>query len=510
MTLKHYRRFITTLSLLLLFLISSFSLALNNRNLMNRNGLAALKELLTSMVTPTINQELINIGLEALLQTLAYAGVAITLSIIFAFMLAIPASEIFKSTNFPVNGARLLLTFMRGIHEIIWALFFVATIGLTPLSAILAISIPYAGALGKIFSDIFKSCPTEPIRALKNLGANNMTLLFYGYLPLCYQQLKSYFFYRFECAIRSSAVLSFIGVGGIGYQIFISLQDLDYQDAWFFIYLLMIVVIFIDNLSKLSRQVTKKNLQVFSNQLLTLLLFFSWAYIILVEKLSWTSLWSSKNLHFSKQFLTALFDFSSDSSYFLKTEWLTLTRLTIDTIQMSILAIAGASLIALFLLPFSKNKIVQFVFIYTRTIPEMIWAVLLIFIFKPGILPGAIALGLHNLGILGKLFGEVIDDMDPRSSNALKNAGANAVIRMFYSTIPELYNRFLSYILYRFEIIVRSSIIVGIVGAGGLGAYLKLNMSFFHYDKVGMVLITYLLIIFVVDQLSTRLQKWHL
>lgn len=305
-------------------------------------------------------------------------------------------------------------------------------------------------------------------------------------------------------------MLSFIGVGGIGYQIFISLQDLDYQDAWFFIYLLMIVVIFIDNLSKLSRQVTKKNLQVFSNQLLTLLLFFSWAYIILVEKLSWTSLWSSKNLHFSKQFLTALFDFSSDSSYFLKTEWLTLTRLTIDTIQMSILAIAGASLIALFLLPFSKNKIVQFVFIYTRTIPEMIWAVLLIFIFKPGILPGAIALGLHNLGILGKLFGEVIDDMDPRSSNALKNAGANAVIRMFYSTIPELYNRFLSYILYRFEIIVRSSIIVGIVGAGGLGAYLKLNMSFFHYDKVGMVLITYLLIIFVVDQLSTRLQKWHL
>lgn len=185
-------------------------------------------------------------------------------------------------------------------------------------------------------------------------------------------------------------------------------------------------------------------------------------------------------------------------------------KLAIDTIQMSILAIAGASLIALFLLPFSKNKIVQLIFIYTRTIPEMIWAVLLIFIFKPGILPGAIALGLHNLGILGKLFGEVVEDMDPRSSNALKNSGANAIIRLFYSTIPEVYNRFLSYILYRFEVIVRSSIIVGIVGAGGLGAYLKLNMSFFHYDKVGMVLITYLLIIFVVDQLSTQLQKWHI
>lgn len=510
MTLKHYRRLITSLFLLIILVLSSMPLGFSEKSFLNRNGLIALKELLHAMITPTLNSELFKIGIESLLQTLSYAGVAITLSILVAFILAIPASEIFKRRQFPLNSARLLLTFMRGIHEILWALFFVVTIGLTPLSAVLAITIPYAGALGKIFSDILRACPTNPIRALKNLGASNTGLLFYGYLPLCYQQFKSYFFYRFECAIRSSAVLSFIGVGGLGYQLFLSLQDLDYQDAWFFIYLLMGIVILVDFLSKSSRQLLNKKLQTISNRLLTVIIIFSWIYIYVVEKLSWTSLWSSKNLHYSLEFLKALFDFSVTSSYFLKSEWLTLFTLGVDTLQMSLLAIGGATLFAIAILPFAKNKIIQFILIFTRTIPEMIWAVLLIFIFRPGILPGAIALGIHNFGILGKLFSEVVDDMDVRSSNALKNAGANSVIRLFYSTIPEVYSRFLSYIVYRFEVIVRSSIIVGIVGAGGLGVYLKLNMSFFHYDQVGMVLLVYLFIIFIADQLSTVLQKWHL
>jgi phosphonate transport system permease protein len=149
---------------------------------------------------------------------------------------------------------RGVLGFMRAIHELVWAWLFVASFGLTPYAAVFALAIPYGGILGRIFADMINDVPEEPIRALRTAGASRLQCLFYGYLPIVKASMISYTMYRYECAVRSSAIMSFVGLGGLGYQIQLSLDDLHYDEVWTFMYFLIILVILIDGWSNLLRK----------------------------------------------------------------------------------------------------------------------------------------------------------------------------------------------------------------------------------------------------------------
>ena len=118
-------------------------------------------------------------------------------------------------------------------------------------------------------------------------------------------------------------------------------------------------------------------------------------------------------------------------------------------------------------------------FIFTRGVPELVWAMIIIFFLSPGILPGAIALGLHNYGILGKLSAEVVENLDPLPSRALRASGAGSFQMLAYSIIPQLRPQFITYLLYRWEVVIRTTIVVGFVSAGGLGRDFRLSMSYF-------------------------------
>ena len=143
---------------------------------------------------------------------------------------------------------------MRAIHELVWAWMFVAAFGLSPYAAILALGIPYGGMLGRIFADMLSDVPKEPIHALQAAGATKLQCLFYGYFPIVKASMISYTMYRLECAVRSSAIMSFVGLGGLGYQIQLSLDDLNYNEVWTFMYFLILLVVLIDLWSNLLRK----------------------------------------------------------------------------------------------------------------------------------------------------------------------------------------------------------------------------------------------------------------
>ena len=132
---------------------------------------------------------------------------------------------------------------------------------------------------------------------------------------------------------------------------------------------------------------------------------------------------------------------------------------------------------------------------------------MIIFIFKPGLLPGAIALALHNFGILGKLCAEVIEDMDLRPIRNLASSGASRQQILFYGIIPTVMPKFLTYILYRWEVIMRTTIVVGFVGAGGLGMQFKLSMSYFQYSELTLLLICYMILVIIADFVSESARK---
>lgn len=203
--------------------------------------------------------------------------------------------------------------------------------------------------------------------------------------------------------------------------------------------------------------------------------------------------------------------------------WALMGHLAADTLAMSVLAIvmaaagglvsvvAGArrSPVGTRRTPAARGAfvVVRGLYALTRAVPELIWAMLVIFVFTPGILPGAIALGLHNFGIVGKLYAEVVENLDPRPARALRTTGARSGHVLAYSVLPQALPQFLTFTLYRWEVVIRTTIIVGFVGAGGLGREFRLAMSFFHYGEVAQLLFVYFLLVMGVDAVSAGLRR---
>ena len=146
-------------------------------------------------------------------------------------------------------------------------------------------------------------------------------------------------------------------------------------------------------------------------------------------------------------------------------------------------------------------------FIVTRGVPELIWAFLIVFIFSPGILSGAIALAIHNSGILGKLAPEAVEGLDPRPIRSLLGAGAGQFQVLFYGVLPQALPKLLTFLLHRWEVIVRTTIVVGFVAAGGLGQEFRLSMSHFQYTTVTLILIWYLGLVIFVDVVAAGLRR---
>jgi len=116
------------------------------------------------------------------------------------------------------QGIRGLLILLRSVPELVWALVFVRVVGLGPTAGVLAIALTYGGMLGKVYGEILESDDPNATHALLRNGAGRLQAFFYALLPQSAAELTSYTVYRWECAIRSSAVLGFVGAGGLGQQ----------------------------------------------------------------------------------------------------------------------------------------------------------------------------------------------------------------------------------------------------------------------------------------------------
>ncbi|WP_079509111.1 PhnE/PtxC family ABC transporter permease [Mesobacillus jeotgali] len=531
-----HKRKILSMLLILAFLWSLSTIHWS-QELIHGKGIQTAKQIAAAFFRPDLSADILMLALESTWTTLSYAVAGMSLAIIIAFFFGILASGILftniKTKRYIKSFFRGQLGFMRAIHELVWAWLFVASIGLSPFAAIFALAIPYGGILGKIFADMLEDVRDEPIKALEAAGATRVQALWYGYLPMVRSNIVSYAFYRFECAVRSSAIMSFVGIGGLGYQIQLSLDDLQYNEVWTFVFFLILLVILIDAWSNHLRKnlnspnIVKRNLKMsfYSIVFLSLL---SWFSIFTIEKASLTSLFSEQNLSYAKQFFNGLLGIGEEDPAFLNSKsWGDAFSLTIDTLLMSVMATGFATIAALLtVVPAARNiadgsitsskkwhgllafGIVRGGYIFTRAVPELVWAMIIIFIFKPGILPGAIALAIHNYGILGKLLAEVIEDLDSRPVRNLASSGASRLQLLFYGVLPTALPRFLTYILYRWEVIMRTTIVVGFVGAGGLGQQFKLSMSFFHYTDIALLLFFYLVLVFSADFISERARSF--
>jgi phosphonate transport system permease protein len=141
-----------------------------------------------------------------------------------------------------------------------------------------------------------------------------------------------------------------------------------------------------------------------------------------------------------------------------------------------------------------------------RTVPEIVWALIFVFVVGLGPFPGVLALGVHTAGVLGKLFGEVLEDVDPRPLEALQATGASRLGIILYGIVPQAVPQFVSYALYRWEVNIRAAAIMGFVGAGGLGQRIHVAISLFHEHQLLTLILAIYVMVTVVDALSAWLR----
>lgn len=220
---------------------------------------------LGDFLPPELNRDFLALLVYESWVTIAIATAGMFLALFVSIPLALAASNALSISSLtgpmhPVGLVvrqfiRWLLILLRSIPELIWALIFVRVVGLGPAAGVMAIAVTYTGMLGKIYGEILESGDTKASRVLLENGSGRIQAFFYALLPQNATELASYTVYRWECAIRSSAVLGFVGAGGLGQQMDASMKMFNGGEVATILIVLMILVALADRVSSWLRRV---------------------------------------------------------------------------------------------------------------------------------------------------------------------------------------------------------------------------------------------------------------
>lgn len=233
--------------------------------LLDAQSLDASWRFLSGFFPPAHDPAFLLIVLQATWQTIAMA----TAGMVLAFLCAAPLSLI-VSRQLSISGigsermhwpaillrasVRWLLILLRSVPELVWALLLVRIVGLGPTAGVLAITLTYSGMLGKVYAEILESCAPHATHTLLQNGCSRLSAFFYGTLPDAAAELMSYTIYRWECAIRGSVVMGFVGAGGLGQRMDESMKMLSGAEVSCMLLVFVLLVATADFASKHFRK----------------------------------------------------------------------------------------------------------------------------------------------------------------------------------------------------------------------------------------------------------------
>ena len=229
------------------------------------SNLKVFTNFLIQFFPPNLQLPFLALVLKATVETLAMATAGIALAMLIAIPLGLTITYSLSISRIgPASGhriaklsrylARMLMLLLRGIPEIVWALLLVRVFGLGPIAGVLAIAITYGGMLAKVYSEILETENTLPARALLMLGSGRINAFLYGLLPGASQELASYTIYRWECAVRASVVMGFVGAGGLGQLMDQSMKMLNGGEVSTILIIFLLLVLLADYISLIIRR----------------------------------------------------------------------------------------------------------------------------------------------------------------------------------------------------------------------------------------------------------------
>ena len=233
--------------------------------LFDRQSLSATGRFLVDFLTPAHSPEFLSMLVEQTWQTVAIASAGLSLALLGAVPATLVITERLSVSHIgtgrmrPVAAAlrqsvRWALVLLRSVPELVWALLFVRIIGLGPTAGVLAIALTYCGMLGKVYAEILESSDAHASETLLRNGSGRLTALLYGALPESASELVSYTIYRWECAIRGSVVMGFVGAGGLGQRMDESMKMLAGAEVSSMLLIFIALVAVADQVSRILRK----------------------------------------------------------------------------------------------------------------------------------------------------------------------------------------------------------------------------------------------------------------
>lgn len=476
-------------------------------DLIGQFGWAALQPSLD----PVVLRSLLNgLGITAGMALVSWA-----VSLALGLLLGLASSRLLWRTltgsAMAAEVLRRLLAVPRAIHELIWGLLLLQLVGQQPAVAVLAIAIPYGALVARVVSDLLDALPSRSLEALLACGAPAPAALITALGPPLLPGVISYSGYRLECALRSATLLGVFGLGGLGNELLLTLQSLEFRELWSGLWLLLAVMVILEtSIAALRRRwgmparfgLTAQAVGQRGRELLL-------ALLVLVPVLVAVAI----GLEVQPQVLLQwqpLPPVAPDGwQQALSLPWFTLALHTVLlTLLAAGLAVGGAALLLLLVAPWRWGRaLLQLMWALGRLWPPPLTALLLLFVLKPGVITAALALGFHNLGILGRLLLESVEATGAAAEQALRCSGSGERLALFYGRFSALARSYLAYGAYRADVILRETVVVGLVAGSGLGSQLRESLSAFAWDQLAVLLSVYALLTLVGEDLSDRARR---
>lgn len=517
-------------AVLLLLLIGSLAVSdFDPSRLLEPASLGAANDFFHGFWPPRSDAEFLQRLWQGTLATVSMA----TVSTVLAMLLAAPVASLMCSRlSISARGRAMSTTgralrtaasgsmlFLRSVPELIWALLFVSVTGLGATAGILGLMLTNIGILAKNYSEIIESGDASVSAHLLDNGNGRFKALLHGSLSQCGSELLSYTVYRWECTLRTSVVLGFVGAGGLGQELMISIRQLAAPEVFSIILVFILLVWLADALSaRLRHRLLASQQSVSDSAAGGLWRLCQWLPVLAgVLACFWYIDWHLADwlqpgrLERVSEFLAGFLppDFSASL-------WQRLAGDALETLAMAFAGTALASILGLALsyLAFSLSlrgsrsvaailsRLLQLLQIVLRSIPELVWAMLLIILVGIGPFSGTLALCLCSLGVLSRLYSECLDNQDAEPLQNLLGNGARWSLAPMWTTLVQARSQLISYTLYRWEHNLRAATLMGIVGAGGVGQELYLRLSVFQFDRVAACVLVILAMVAMADKLS--------
>jgi phosphonate transport system permease protein len=522
-----WRRYALWAAIALSAVVATEYVGADPSKLADREGLSNAMDIVSGFAHPDLSAEFVQrigtLSLESLFIGIMGTVLAVVIGGVLALVtirvpdLPQPPKTAPAATRYAFEVVRTLgrwvLAFFRSIPEIVWAYIFVRLFGLGVIPAILAIGLTVGGSIGKLYSELAESVDPRTVLAMRAMGANRMAILLFSVIPQVSRQWIAYALFRLECNIRSGTILGVVGAGGLGAEIALAIRYFQYDKLATALIAVLIFVVALEAISAWLRRSPSRYTFIAAG--------LSTAAALSFLDIPWADLLNPSGAMLVTDSLPLQWDFIRTAS-----------SQVLDTLAMAWVATVVSAVIAFVLAPLAANELTtgsylpdpvranglsSFVFAatkwssrwflqVTRAMPELTLALVFVVWVGAGPLGGILAIAIHNAGVLGRLYSDVLEEVESGPPAALQAMGAGRMAVFLFGVLPQVRARLAAFTLYRFEVNVRATAMVGFVGAGGIGDALNTAISLFHMQDLTLLLITMVTLVTVVDTVGDRIR----